>query len=263
MSKKHSKPVGTTGLNFLGNLGPTTLSVFQSGSLTGDKAADEMAIVISFLKSAKHLGLRSSTPIIPVQNKESDFDFTLRTSSGEVILELLEIAPPEEMKAGYSNARATHEIHGFCESIFAQISKKSARYVPPARKRFDLLIYVAHWAFIPTQQCIQLLQYWCNTKQHIFHDIYLHLYTGTTIAPSFSLFPAEMVDLANFSPESLRGKQFTNFDPLNGKTGQGGNTSSGPIPLGVPGVLTMGMQIEQCPPPNQTLTKDPSNPKKS
>ncbi|MGA2446011.1 MAG: hypothetical protein ABSG50_11365 [Opitutaceae bacterium] len=242
--KKHKKPTGTTGVNYLGDLGPNTLSAFEPAALTGSKSDNEMKVVTSFLKTAEHVGLKSQTPIVPVQNSEADYDFTLPTSGGEIVLELLELAPSEQMKAGYTSASATHNVLDFCDSIFGQIAEKSTRYARPKKKRFDLLVYVIHWAFMPSQTCIELLQYWCVTKPHVFDDIYLHLYAGAQ-GVSFVLFPAPHATLATFDPASVRGKKFTNLNPFDWKTGKGDMPRVGPIPPDVPGIFMMGAQIEE------------------
>ena len=100
MSKrKHKleKPTGIMGQTRI-EAGPGgTTSEFQRLVFPRTKEEIEEFIVRGFLRAARKQGLLHTDVIDTAQNELDDFDFCLKTLQGEKSLELMEIAPLENV----------------------------------------------------------------------------------------------------------------------------------------------------------------------
>jgi hypothetical protein len=214
MAKKpHKKPVGRSGANHIAFTGPGAKFCSESFELTGDKARDEVTIVRAFLMQGEQVGLPKIDSAHVVQNAENDWDFTLKAPGGDIILELVEIAPKSLMSRGYQGAPPEHDVWPYCEAVFANIHAKSNKYQVPKGKSLELLVYVSHWTFYPSPDCVELLKFWCATKAHKFDRIYLHWYAGSEGLSKRLFPPSDNVSVATFNPELVRRSCFLNLDP--------------------------------------------------
>jgi hypothetical protein len=209
----HKKPVGRSGVNHIAFTGPGAKFCSESFELTGNKANDEVTVVRAFLMQGEQIGLPKIDSANVVQNAENDWDFTLKVPGGEIALELVEIAPKSLMRSGYQDVTSEHDVWPYCEAVFANIIAKSNKYSVPKTKSLELLVYVSHWTFYPSPDCVGLLKFWCATKAHKFDRIYLHLYAGSE-GLSHRLFPpSDNASITSFNPDSVRRRYFRNIDP--------------------------------------------------
>jgi len=241
MAKKpHKKPVGRSGVNHIAFTGPGAKFCSEAFELSGDKASDEVTVVRAFLLQGEEVGLPKIESAHVVQNAENDWDFTLKAPEGDIVLELVEIAPKPLMARGYRGAPPEHDVWPYCEAVFANIDAKSNKYAVPKGKRLELLVYASHWSFYPSPDCIALLKFWCATKAHKFDRIYLHWYAGPE-GRSESLFSAsDNISAAAFDPESVRDSYFRNLDS---KATGNAMVARGLLPNGQGGAVIFAPQL--------------------
>jgi hypothetical protein len=138
------------------------------------------------------------------QNAENDFDFTVETREGSKYLELMEVAPLENLRGSYDKAPNTYRPYDFSRYILAKISKKSTRYVVSERKSLILLLYTTDWAFSLHNTGLALLQYWLSKAEHGFSEVFLYEPLNQTAGLSHWLYPTPASHWASFDAEQHR-----------------------------------------------------------
>lgn len=211
--KEQKKPTGKTGPLHVSSDTESVETEWKTVDLPTEKDEIEKFVLRSFLQTAESNNTLRYWVTSVSKNDLDDFDFSVQTTQGPKTIELMEIAPLEDVDGGYEAASGSHDIYEFGESIAEKILAKSARYESAAGKSLILLTYVTDWKFWPSPPVISLVQYWMLQKQHVFEEVHLHIPAGPQGGISFPIFPTPEGRWEDFDPEQARGKQSHNLDP--------------------------------------------------
>lgn len=214
MKKNH--PTKPTGVN-----GPIEIAIgaernqveFLPIKFPSTKGEIEEFIVAGFLKEAKQKKILDSSILGVQQNKLDDFDFSLNTSSGKKALELMEIAPLENLRGSYEKAPSSYKPYEFAEHILNKLMSKSSRYASSKGSGIVLLTYITDWRFDLSNTVITLLQYWCVSTQHSFEQIYCYTPTTKEEGVATLIYPTPKEFWQNFNPETYKDNVVHNIDP--------------------------------------------------
>jgi len=206
MRKRPRKPVGVSGTIWITAAGPE----FQTVPFPDTKEEIEAYIVRAFASRVLPSGLVIRSVH---QNKENDFDFTVKTSDGSKCLELMEVAPLENVRGSYEAAPSTYNPYDFASYILGKALGKSSRYEGVKKSKIVLLLYVTDWSFSLSETTISLLQYWLTTNPHVFEYVFLYEPTGTNDGTTRLLAPTPKVHWATFDPECYRDNEVRNLSP--------------------------------------------------
>lgn len=186
---------------------------FQPIELPHDKAGIETRMAEGFIRAATFQALLPFRVQTIVPNAENDFDFNLETSHGPKVLELVEIAPLQQLGGSYDSATGVIKSYPFAEQVLRVILGKSGHYGSRPPVGLHLLLYITHWAFLPGDAITSLLQYWCLRQQHGFEGIYWYAPFDDTTGVAFLLFPTPEEHWRGFDPESKRESTLHNLNP--------------------------------------------------
>lgn len=209
-----AKPSGVSGffqvkVNQQGQISGT----FQQTPYSAEKAEVELQMVIAFIASMnKHLAPSGEAFFLsdPMQNQESDFDFTVDSRNGPAHLELMEIAP---LKGPYATAPSSYKPYELARTVLDGVMEKSNRYIGNQGRHLFLLLYATHWSFVPSASTLACLRYWCARRQHAFRAIFaFHLLDPNEGVPGW-IFPYPPDLLGVFDPEAIRDDVCLNLDP--------------------------------------------------
>ena len=118
MKKKPTKPTGNIGVVALSPEGAS----FQRIEFPRTKDEIEEFIVKAFVGNSAGMPLQ----IVGFsQNVENDFDFTINTSEGTKYLELMEVAPLENLRGSYAQAPDRYKPYDFALHVAEKITGKS------------------------------------------------------------------------------------------------------------------------------------------
>jgi len=207
MARKQRKPTGITGPT---RVGPDGVEFLQLAFPT-TKDEIEQFIVATFGCEPLPGGLTIRSRH---QNRENDLDFSIKTSLGSMFLELMEIAPLENLRGSYESAPASYRPYDFAQHIYAKAMRKSAHYASNKKPKIVLLLYVTNWTFNLSESVICLLQYWFCTRPHCFEWIFAYHPIDQHNGIRHLLYPTSASHWANFDPESLRDNVVHNQSPM-------------------------------------------------
>jgi hypothetical protein len=212
--KKPIKPTGTTGPVTIisGSSGAT--AEFRKLKFPTTKEDIEKFIVNEFLKAAATLNFLPQAVVSASQNDQANFDFSLKlTGGGTKSLELMEIAPLENLRGSYAIAPASYKPYDFARFIFEKLMAKSQRYKASNQGGLILLVYVTDWHFVLSQTVTALLQYWTCHTEHSFEAIYCYspIDEGTGVAEL--IYPTPKEFWATFNPDSYKENVVVNLSP--------------------------------------------------
>lgn len=208
MTKKiHKKPIGT--------IGPVSLCVsgaeFRPIRFPETKDEIEALIVRAFASEIMPDGLMITNVN---QNAENDFDFILKTTDGNKYLELMEVAPLENLRGSYKVAPSTYKPYDFAEYILSKVLGKSVRYQGAKKSEIILLIYITHWSFTLSESVITLLQYWLATQSHSFERVYCYQPIDPASGVRHLLFPTPSDHWSTVAPDAFKDNLVQNLSPL-------------------------------------------------
>jgi hypothetical protein len=208
LNKKPSKPTGTMAVLSVSSTG----AEIKKLEFPKTKDAIEEFIVKTFIKNSSRMPLKITDVF---QNNENDFDFTIKTEEGTKYLELMEIAPLENLRGSYAQAPDHYKPYDFARYIVEKIFGKSKRYKssPSSNTNICLLIYVTDWAFVPSESVIHLLQYWTANVPHSFQYICCYLPFDQFSGPVELIYPIKN-SWKDFDPEQYKEKEVLNLSPL-------------------------------------------------
>jgi hypothetical protein len=210
--KKRHKPTGSVGPVRVKPGKYSTKVDFLPIQFPHSKAEIEKFIVKSFLSTVPpELLLAPFVDIIP--NPENDFDFIDRGVRKPSYIELMEIAPLENIHSSYDKAPSSYNVYDFAENLLAKILAKSARYQVSRDTRLVLLTYITDWRFNLSEKVIYLLSYWTLTNQHAFTEIYNYKPRSASDGSGTRIFPTKIEMWINFKPDALRGYTVENLNP--------------------------------------------------
>src|SRR5262249_28981471 len=108
----------------------------------------------------------------PLQNpREDDFDYILNTNRGTEFLDLMEVAPLNELGGTYDKVGLSY-LHGErAEAIYAGILRKAQKYGRTHRSRIHLLLYATDWRLRICGGVLDLLSFWAAREDHPFETI--------------------------------------------------------------------------------------------
>jgi hypothetical protein len=207
MKKSPTKPTGV--------IGPISVSAeglqFLRVEFPRTKDEIEEYIVNSFLKNSAALPLKINGQ---VQNQQNDFDFTIDTSEGKKYLELMEIAPLENLRGSYDRAPSSYKPYEFAAYIFQKMMGKSAKYQGAASSKICLLIYITDWSFTLSETVIALLQYWAVQTEHSFENVFCYSPIDQHNGVTKLIFPTPKEYWSKFDPSAYLENEVINFSPL-------------------------------------------------
>nr|WP_315483887.1 hypothetical protein [uncultured Undibacterium sp.] len=201
------KPVGVNGPVFLTDRG----AEFQQLEYPTIKEEIEMLVAKSFSAGPIPGGLQISSL---EQQDQNDFDFKAKSNFGFLNLELMEIAPLENLRGSYAKAPSEYKPYDFAKYIHAKAMRKSERYGGSKVPRIVLLLYVTDWAFVLSESVICLLQYWLQNTPNNFFQVYVHHPVQLGFGVTRLLLPTPEAHWATFNPETLRENIVTNLSPI-------------------------------------------------
>ena len=175
--KRRKKPVGTAGPVYLD---PEEGSArFERIAYGETKEEIEKYVMRVALESAQRAGadLWKLTDS-PRQNAENDFDFTLETSDGPEDLDLMEVAPLQDVRGSYEDAAASYNHGDLAGFLWEKIDSKSIKYGSTPRSRgvhrIHLLLYTTDWRFDVVDDVLDLLAFWAFRRNHAFDSIHYY-----------------------------------------------------------------------------------------
>ena len=207
MRRLPKKPVGTTGPT---RIGPDGIN-FLKLEFPANKEDIEDFIVAAFSTESLPGGLTIKSRH---QNRENDLDFTIKTNFGKKFLELMEIAPLENLRGSYEKAPASYKPFDFASYIHAKAMGKSNHYSSPKKPKIVLLLYVTDWSFTLSESVVCLLQYWFCTQPHCFEWIFTYHPIDQTTGIRHLIYPTPATYWTTFNAESLREIIVHNLSPM-------------------------------------------------
>lgn len=161
----------------------------------------EEFIVSAFVENSRSLPLEIRSYS---QNPQNDFDFSVGTNEGGKFLELMEIAPLENLRGSYEKAPSSYRPYDFAEYVFAKINGKSEKYRGAASSNICLLIHITDWAFTLSQTVVALLQYWSAHQSHSFQYIFCYSPLDAESGVANLLYPTPRDFWKDFDSDSYR-----------------------------------------------------------
>lgn len=223
MKKKRKKPTGETLVTHVA-AGPDGVMLKCSVLKYPEVKEDvERFIAEKFLATCAAKGHLPYTVSELRQNVQDDLDFTLATATGDRYLELMELAPFHGVKGGFSQAPARYSPFGVAREIVDKLLSKSARYVAVPNKPIDVLVYVTHWAFVPSEVCVALMQYWLCLSSHRFCYVFLYCPITEHDGIHYRLFPTPMEHWHGFDPLEYRESVVQCLSPAGWRIGDSGS----------------------------------------
>lgn len=200
---EHKKPSGTSGFVETDATG----SHFIPTSFPATKAAQERWMVDAVLRQSRAES-RDLWQLVapPEQNGESDLDFTLCTVRGTEYLELMEVAPIEDVEGAYSKARGSYQHGELADWIQSKIGAKRSRY-GAVKSKIHLLLYGTDWHFPVTENVLTLLSFWSLQANHGFASIYYFFPDDEVEGRLTLIHPRDASDFASFDEVKRRGRQ--------------------------------------------------------
>jgi len=129
----------------------------------------------------------------------------------------MEIAPLDGRRSSYDQSPNSYKPYDFAEFILNKILAKSEKYSGVSEASINLLIYITHWAFLPSESVFTLLQLWTVSKLHIFKNIVLYCPIDPSEGIASLIYPTPVRNRSNFNPEALRNNLVQNLSPTNWK----------------------------------------------
>lgn len=215
---KPMKPTGETGLVIVSK----NKTGFQQAEFPKNKEDIEKFIANGFLKSAQQQKILPFEVASYAQNELDDFDYFLQTSIGPRYLELMEIAPLENLQGKYKNAPSSYKPYDFAEWIYKKIMYKSDRYAGAVDAKITLLLYITHWTFTLDKIATELLKYWTVENKNNFDSIYFYSPCTENFGRPQLIFPTSLDcwKRKNFSPERCKDVTALVLSPLDWKLAQ-------------------------------------------
>jgi hypothetical protein len=208
-----------------GNIGPIGTSIDSKGNLVAsvanvpfpqDKEEIEKYIVERFIYSANKELEKSGEQFIifkPSKNHLDDFDFNVQTQRGKAYLELMEAAPLEKTKGGYSKAPASYKPYEYAIEIFEKITEKSKKYPKGLKGELFLLLYVTHWTFVFSETTMAYLRYFCSMNAPKFNAIFSYVPFDVEVGTVRWIYPVPPELLKGFDPDKYKNNEVLNLDP--------------------------------------------------
>lgn len=213
-----AKPTGNRGPIRIHGTFPDIKVDYQKVAFPKEKADIEALIVGAFLQSVEGTDILRRPFLDLKQNPIDDFDFidAAAAAAEPTYLELMEIAPLEDVSGGYSGARSSYRSYDFSEQALAKLMSKSERYSVSEQTRLCLLMYTTDWRFNLSETVVKLLQYWCASRPHAFSEIYAFEPSSSSDGHPHLIYPVSAASLEGFDPERHRNDETYNMNPGQG-----------------------------------------------
>lgn len=174
----------------------------------------ELLIVRLFHDSLIKEGVREFTYR---QNEQKDFDFVLEFADATSYLELREIQYKDiqELQTHgppYRSRKTAIVDLAYAMQIASAVHKKSHQYGRPGKTSVDLLLYITHWRFSPSELVIRLVQYFLLTAPPMFDHVFFIRPINSTEADPRVLFPSRD-PLEGHKPEEFINSEYLKLDP--------------------------------------------------
>lgn len=202
------KPTGTNGFTTLSNEGVA----FHRRVWPTDKRGIEDKVLRYFEASLDPAERRRLDVIRVRQNDaENDLDGTVETKSGDILIDVAEIAPLAPLRGNWDAAKPWTTIGELADTVLTVVRAKSAKYVG-IKPRPWLLLYATHWAFNPTDTTLKVVGAELFRSGHNLDRVYFVTPMDDERAALMPVLPvppeAMRIDIAKTRPLRVR-----NFDP--------------------------------------------------
>jgi len=204
-STERRKPVGESGVL---TIGPERQSAEYKGiHYGGTKIGIENYFLEVTLASARKKGVNLyNLTEKPVQNLEDDFDFTLNTQFGKQYLDLMEVAPLEEIDGSYLQAPASYNNGEMADRVWAKLEGKSRKYGTHRPERIHLLLYSTDWRFRLADGVLGLLRFRAKSEDLVFASIVYYSPADQESGTVTILHPVAETSSESFDDEHVRAK---------------------------------------------------------
>lgn len=141
----------------------------------------------------------------PIRNAEADFDFTIRTSTGEEqYVDLTEFVPLVRKGSPYANSKGWYLVGDMAEAVWTAIDAKDSKYGRNRRAAVHLLVYITHCGFSLGREVRNLLSLWCRTRGTSFRSIAFFQADTEDSGEAFEIYPRVEQDLSKFAEEPTK-----------------------------------------------------------
>lgn len=207
-----------------GKIGPIRVSRTSDGAglswntvdFSSRKEEIELLVVKLFSEALQRAGVR---PFTYRQNEQSDFDFTLQFAETKTYLELREIHYFDIEGGGvaatgspYESRRTVISDFAYAMQIVRAVHRKSYKYGSARKIPIDLLLYITHWRFSPSELVIRLAQHFLLEAPPIFSHVFFVRIRDDAEAEPRVLFPS-INPLEGRAPEEFVNSEYIKMDP--------------------------------------------------
>lgn len=193
--KRRIKPTGNISQARINNDG------FETKSIAFPESKEEIEIFFAeqYISAVNSQGIDISLVSL---NETDDLDFKCIIDGAAGYIELTEVALLG--RSGYDEDKSSYNIYEFAKYVRAQINKKAYKYKGSTSRPIVLLLYITDWKFSPSNQIIELLEFWLRDGKHGLVKIgwYRPLVDGH--GSLYPIYPSTRRNWSGFSPGKLR-----------------------------------------------------------
>lgn len=215
------KPTGKIGATQVSTAtGQVAEVTFDHIQFPTEKSAVERHVAESFIASYAQFSGDDQFLREPQLNQENDFDLTVESNGSPAYLELMELRPA---KGRYTDEQQIKlDVGKYVDWVLTEIRRKSSKYPRNLRQPLFLLLYVTHWAYLPSQSVIRLLQVELIKYRWVFNAIFLYIPLDSASGAPYWLYPTPHKVRRGIFVEELRGRTYFNLNPSFAKAIKGG-----------------------------------------
>lgn len=189
------------------------LGKFVSDELGHSKEDIEKTVMEAFAAAMREQG---ATILDIKQNPENDFDFSISTPGGQVMMELTEVVPP--VLAGESPYNASQRwmtMGEMADLIVAAVRKKAMHYRGDQRVPIHLLVYPTHFSVSAPHEAIAIARIALQQAPPLPLENVFWVEPGRVTADKKLrvLYPADISKYPLEMLERVRGQKFLQLDP--------------------------------------------------
>lgn len=150
----------------------------------------------------------------PVQNPESDFDFTLPTVAGTEYLDLMEIAPLDTVAGSYADAPGSYNHGEMADFICEKVLGKSRKYRAKPQPPIHLLLYSTDWRFRVGDGVLIIVAHCLARGDHGFKTVLYFVPDDETHGQAKRVYPLPPETFKSFDEQAARHRRTLIGNPL-------------------------------------------------
>lgn len=177
-----------------GTIGPFVVTSDGKGNVDGkltkfawptDQKTIENLVLDFFLREREKTGV---TIITRQDGGTHDLDFRLKLSDGLVDLELMEVVIRSGKQIPFQSDFGSYVAGEYADVVFSEIQKKIDKYGANHKVPIDLLLYVTHEQYLPSDKALDVLRIYFRDKAHNFRRVYLIVPTTPEFCSLYELY---------------------------------------------------------------------------